>query len=179
MRRFTTEHIPCEPVGIVERIGGWRLCPAPCEFRSRVRPSPCTSIYSARSSNAPGGGHWNGETGDHREEPLPSEIEERRDHEVQQQAGFNVKESELKTAVEWEVEEVCRKNWRDDGGRNLLAKCKGGEETQEPYENTAQTKAPDEYERLYGRRQCPPGSPADIIKILAAPDVARSRKDVT
>lgn len=48
-RRFTTEHVAYEPVGIVERIGSWRLGPAPCQFCSRVRPSPRTSIYFARS----------------------------------------------------------------------------------------------------------------------------------
>jgi hypothetical protein len=60
-------------------------------------------------------------------------------------------ETKLKTAEEWEVEEICGKNRRDDGGWKLLVKWKGEEETWEPYENMAETKALDEYERLHGR----------------------------
>ena len=54
------------------------------------------------------------------------------------------------TEEEWEVEAICKKNRRDDGGWELLVKWKGGEETWEPYENVAETEALDEYERLHG-----------------------------
>ena len=60
-------------------------------------------------------------------------------------------QTKLKTAEEWEVEEICDKNRQDDGGWKLLVKWKGGEETWEPYENVAETEALDEYERLHGR----------------------------
>jgi hypothetical protein len=59
-------------------------------------------------------------------------------------------QTKLKPTEEWEVEEICRKNRRDDGGLELLVKWKGGEETWEPYKNMADTKALDEYERLHG-----------------------------
>jgi hypothetical protein len=49
------------------------------------------------------------------------------------------------------VEEICGKNRRDDGGWKLLVKWKGEEKTWEPYENMAETKVLDEYERLHGR----------------------------
>ncbi len=48
------------------------------------------------------------------------------------------------------MEEICGKNRRDDGGWELLVKWKDEEETWEPYENMAETKALDEYERLHG-----------------------------
>jgi hypothetical protein len=49
-----------------------------------------------------------------------------------------------------EVEEICRKHRRQDGSWELLVRWKGGEESWEPYENVAETKALDEYERLRG-----------------------------
>lgn len=52
---------------------------------------------------------------------------------------------------EWEVEKICSDRRLDDGGLELLVKWRGGEETWEPYENAAVTKALDEYERLHGR----------------------------
>jgi len=52
---------------------------------------------------------------------------------------------------EWEVEEICGYRGTDDGGPKLLVKWEGGEETWEPYENVAETKALDEYERRHGR----------------------------
>ena len=52
---------------------------------------------------------------------------------------------------EWEVEEICGNRKGDDGGLELLVRWGGGEETWEPYENMAETKALDEYERLHGR----------------------------
>ena len=58
--------------------------------------------------------------------------------------------TKLKTA-EWQVEEICGKRTRDDGAVELLVKWKGGEETWEPYENMAETKTLDKYERLHGR----------------------------
>ncbi|KAH7010861.1 uncharacterized protein B0I36DRAFT_257062 [Microdochium trichocladiopsis] len=61
-------------------------------------------------------------------------------------------QTKLKTAdLEWEVEEIGGDRKRDDGGLELLVRWKGGEETWEPYENMAETKALDEYERLHGR----------------------------
>ncbi len=59
-------------------------------------------------------------------------------------------QTKLKTTEEWEVEEICGKNRRDDGGWELHVKWKGGEETWEPYDYVAETEALDEYERLYG-----------------------------
>ena len=60
-------------------------------------------------------------------------------------------QTKLKPTEEWwEVEEICRKNRRDDGSWELLVRWKGGEETWEPYENVAETEALDEYERLHG-----------------------------
>jgi hypothetical protein len=55
--------------------------------------------------------------------------------------------AKLKTA-EWEAGEICRHRRRDDGGLELLVRLGNGEE---PYENMAETKALDEYERLHGR----------------------------
>ncbi|KAK4099085.1 hypothetical protein N658DRAFT_430628, partial [Parathielavia hyrcaniae] len=60
-------------------------------------------------------------------------------------------QTKLKATEEWEVKAICGKNKRDDGGWELLVQWKGGEETWEPYENMAETKALDEYERLHGR----------------------------
>ena len=60
-------------------------------------------------------------------------------------------QTKLKPTEEWwEVEEICRKNRRDDGSWELLVRWKGGEETWEPYENMTETEALGEYERLYG-----------------------------
>ena len=44
---------------------------------------------------------------------------------------------------EFPVEEICGDRRLDDGGVELLVKCKGGEETWEPYENVAETEAMD------------------------------------
>lgn len=60
-------------------------------------------------------------------------------------------QTKLKPAEEWEVEEICGKNRRDDGGWELLVKWRGEEKIWEPYENMVETKALDEYESLYGR----------------------------
>jgi len=60
-------------------------------------------------------------------------------------------QTKLKTAEEWEVEEICGHRRRNDGDLELLVRWGGGEETWEPYENMAETKALDEYERLHGR----------------------------
>jgi hypothetical protein len=54
------------------------------------------------------------------------------------------------TEEEWEVEEICTKHRRQDGSWELLVRWAGGEETWEPYENVADTKALDEYECLHG-----------------------------
>lgn len=65
------------------------------------------------------------------------------------QARYHTK---LKTAEEeWEVEKICDMKELDDGGLKLLVRWKGGEETWEPYENVAETEAPDRYERLHGQ----------------------------
>jgi len=60
-------------------------------------------------------------------------------------------QTKLKTTEEWEVEEICSKNRRDDGSLELLVRWKGGEETWEPYEIVAETEALDKYEGLHGR----------------------------
>jgi hypothetical protein len=51
---------------------------------------------------------------------------------------------------EWEVEEICGDRRGHNGGLQLLVKWKGGEERWESYENVAETKALDEYERPHG-----------------------------
>ena len=59
-------------------------------------------------------------------------------------------QTKLKPVKEWEVEEICGRRTLDNGAVELLVKWEGGEETWEPHENMAETKALDEYERLHG-----------------------------
>ncbi|KAG7285847.1 hypothetical protein NEMBOFW57_008141 [Staphylotrichum longicolle] len=109
--------------------------------------SPTSSVWHPVGQQpfvAPRPLRWLGLQGAGDSEASPYEVAERRVADVRNEelAGDDGGEEEFP------VEEICGDRKLDDGGLELLVRWKSGEETWEPYENVAETKALAPWELL-------------------------------